>query len=42
MPIELNSFKLELQVDINLFKELEPLNIIGAMQGLTLYTYFNK
>ena len=42
MPIELNSFKLELQVDIKLFKELEPLNIIGAMQGLTLYTYFNN
>lgn len=42
MPIELNSFKLEIQVDINLFEELEPSNIIGAMQGLTLYTYFNN
>ena len=42
MPIELNSFKLELQVDINLFEEYEPLNIIGAMQGLTLYTYFSN
>jgi len=42
MPIESNSFKLEIQVDINLFEELEPLNIIGAMQGLTLYTYFNN
>ena len=42
LPIESNSFKLELQVDINLFEELIPLNIIGAMQGLTLYTYFNN
>ena len=42
LPIESNSFKLELQVDINLFEEFIPLNIIGAMQGLTLYTYFNN
>jgi hypothetical protein len=42
LPIESNSFKLEIQVDINLFEELIPLNIIGAMQGLTLYTYFNN
>ena len=42
MPIESNSFKLEIKIDINLFEELEPLNIIGAMQGLTLYTYFNN
>ena len=42
LPIESNSFKLELQVDINLFEELIPLNIIGSMQGLTLYTYFNN
>ena len=42
LPIESNSFRLELQVDINLFEELIPLNIIGAMQGLTLYTYFNN
>ena len=42
LPIESNSFKLEIQVDINLFEELIPLNIIGAMQGLTLYTFFNN
>ena len=42
MPIEINSFKLELQVDIDLFEEYETLNIIGSMQGLTLYTYFSN
>ena len=42
MPIVSNSFKLELQIDINLFEELESLNIIGSMQGLSLYTYFSN
>ena len=31
MPIKLNSFKLELQVNIDLFEEYDPLNIIGTM-----------
>ena len=42
MPIKLNSFKLEIQVNIDLFEEYDPLNIIGSMQGLTLYTYFSN
>ena len=42
MPIEINSFKLEIQVGIDLFEEFTTMNIIGAMQGLTLYTYFSN
>ena len=40
--IKTKSFKLEVHLDYNLFDELNPINIIGSLYGLTLFTYFNN
>ena len=42
MPIKSKSFKLEIHINLDLFEKLVPLNIIGVMQGLTLFSYFNN
>ena len=41
-PIKSKSFKLEVHLDINLFDELNPMNIIGSLYSLTLFSYFNN
>ena len=41
-PIKTKSFKLEIHIDYNLFDELNPMNIIGSLYSLTLFTYFNN
>ena len=41
-PIKKKSFKLEVHIDYNLFNDLKPMNIIGSLYGLTLFSYFNN
>ncbi len=41
-PIKTKSFKLEVHIDYKLFSELNPMNIIGSLYGLTLFSYFNN
>ena len=41
-PMKSKSFKLEVYIDYKLFGELNPMNIIGSLYGLTLFSYFNN
>ena len=41
-PLKSKSFKLEVHLDINLFDELIPQNMIGSLYALTLFSYFNN
>ena len=41
-PIKTKSFKLEVHIDYNLFNDLNPMNIIGSLYGLTLFSYFSN
>ena len=41
-PIKSKSFKLEVHLNINLFAELNPMNLIGSLYSLTLFSYFNN
>ena len=41
-PIKSKSFKLDLHIKYKLFDELNTMNIIGSLYGLTLFPYFNN
>ena len=41
-PIKSKSFKLEVHLNIKLFAELNPMNLIGSLYSLTLFSYFNN
>jgi hypothetical protein len=41
-PIKTKSFKLEVHIDYELFAELNQMNIINSLYGLTLFSFFNN
>ena len=41
-PTKTKSFKLEVHIDYKLFNELNPMNIIGSLYGLTQFSCFNN
>lgn len=41
-PTKTKSFKLEVHINYKLFEELNPMNIIGSLYGLTQFSCFNN